>query len=139
MNKEISTPDPSLVADAYLRQILQALRLNQVTLFKALQVAGWTTTTQTQQTKQAAKLPVRSAGNAAVTAAPVTVALPADAVAANVASIATLANANKAAIIELAGEYNKLQGDVIVLAETLKNMQGQQAEIIKRLNQGSTG
>ncbi|MEB4590074.1 hypothetical protein VSS37_03695 [Candidatus Thiothrix sp. Deng01] len=136
--KQVAIPDPALVADAYLRQILQALRANQIALFGLLPDGAAATTAQTQPSQQAAKLPLRSSGNAALQAAAVNFTLPPDSTAADAASISALANANRAAILQLAGEHNNLLGDVATLAAIAKNIQGQQAEIINRLNQGAT-
>ncbi|UJS26289.1 hypothetical protein [Thiothrix winogradskyi] len=133
--KQVAVADPALVADAYLRQILQALRHNQIELFRSVGVDAGSATVATE-TPKAAKLPVRSAGSAGVTAVEVNFSLPADATAGNVAGIAALANANKAALLALAGEYNKLHGDVAALVAVVKNLQGQQAELVNRLNQG---
>jgi hypothetical protein len=134
--KQVAVADPSLVADAYLRQILQALRHNQIAVFRALEVSASTAVTADDSVTKAAKLPVRSAGGAGVTAVSVALALPVDAVAADPDSMAALANANKAALLALAGEYNKLLGDVAALVAVVKNLQGQNAEVINRLNQG---
>ena len=133
--KQTAIPDPALIPDTYLRQVLQAIRINQITLFKALSLAT-TATTSTQVTSTSANLPVRASGSVTITSNLITLSLPPDSNPADSASISLLANANKAAITQLADEHNKLLQDITSLLAIVKNMQGQQAEIIKRINQG---
>ena len=134
--KQVTVPDPSLIADAHLRQILQALLQNQAVLFSASSASS-TTTTEISTASGGAKMPIKAAGSLSVSALAVSPSLPADSTAGSAASISTLANACKAAILQQATQYNQLRTDVVTLAAAVKVLQAQQNELIKRVNKNA--
>ena len=131
--KQLSVPDPSLIADAHLRQILQALRHNQAALFSA-KSESIAAANESSTASVGAKMPIKAAGSLSVSALAVSPSLPADSTAGSAASISTLANACKAAILQQVAQYNQLRIDVVALVAAVKTLQSQQNELIKWVN-----
>ena len=138
----ISIPDPQLIKDQHLRQLLLALRNNVQALATCFEAFSQTSTTSSTATSTES-VPIRSIDQATFSAASIsgTASTVSQADATDLASAIALGNASKviinqqaALIDQLITQHNQLVQDRDALATQVKTIQVQLAQVIKATN-----
>lgn len=140
--KLVSIPDPQLIKDQHLRQLLLALRNNVQALATCFEAFSQTSAPSSTATS-AESVPIRTIDQATFSAASIsgTTSTVGQADATDLASVVALANASKgiinqqaALIDQLITQHNQLVQDRDALATQVKTIQVQLAQVVKATN-----